>query len=90
MKSQIIAIPMAIKRKFISRTYIEFVISPRDPINDLSAIITSDVATACLIVSHSRSINAGTMRNQPPAPTRPVIVPTIHPSKIVRNIFFHF
>lgn len=77
-------------RKLISIHCIELVISPRDPISDLSAIINNEVAIACLILSHSSIMRAGTIRNHPPAPTRPVMVPTTHPSIIVSSHFFHF
>ncbi|MCB9804650.1 hypothetical protein H6769_03320 [Candidatus Peribacteria bacterium] len=52
-------------------------------------IITRDVATALRSVSHSSAISAGTMRNPPPAPTIPVIAPTIHHSSVVMRCFFH-
>ena len=61
----------------------------RNPIPEFIVIITRDVATALRSVSHSSAISAGTMRNPPPAPTIPVIVPTIHHSSVVMRCFFH-
>ena len=57
--------------------------SPRkNPINDLNAIIISDVATATFISTLASITKAGMIKNPPPAPIIPVIAPTINPSII--------
>ena len=53
--------------------------SPEKPINEFIAIIIKDVPTAFFISKPAQSTNAGTYRNPPPAPIKPVIVPIIIP-----------
>lgn len=69
--------------------WIEFDISPSEPIKDFIAIIRREVDTACFISSHSSAISAGTIRNHHPAPTSPVMVPTTTHSHMVIIDFFH-
>ena len=54
--------------------------SPVNPISDFAAIIKSDVPTACFIGSLLSITSAGIIKNPPPAPTRPVSIPTSAPS----------
>ena len=56
---------------------------PRSPVNpnsDFAAIINKEVPTACFIGSLLKMTKAGMIKNQPPAPTRPVNKPTMVPS----------
>ena len=50
--------------------------------NDLIAIIINEVPIAFFIDKPANKTNAGMMINPPPAPTIPVKIPTINPSKI--------
>ena len=54
--------------------------SPKNPINDLAAIITNDVPTASFIGSLDKRTKAGIIKKPPPAPTKPVTTPTTAPS----------
>ena len=53
------------------------------PINDLNAIIISDVATAFFIGNFAKRTSAGIIKNPPPAPTMPVKKPTTIPSNAI-------
>lgn len=83
------AVPIATARKELSMTRFGLPRSPSEPISDLLAMMMREVAAACAMVSHSRSMSAGTIRNPPPAPTSPVMVPTTSHSRRVRAAFFH-
>ena len=54
--------------------------SPKNPISDFAAIINKVVPTASFMGSFNRTTNVGTIRNPPPVPTNPVIIPTTNPS----------
>lgn len=54
-------------------------ISPVNPIVELIKMISSEVATALFIGIFAKRTKAGTIRNPPPAPTKPVMVPTAIP-----------
>ena len=54
----------------------------KNPKVDFKAIINSEVAIAFFISKPINITKAGTIKNPPPAPTSPVIPPTINPSKI--------
>ena len=56
-----------------------------NPINDLTAIINKEVATAFFIGSFANITNAGIIRNPPPAPTTPVRIPITKPSIIIKE-----
>ena len=51
-------------------------ISPVKPISDFAAIINKEVPIASFISSPANNTSAGMIRNPPPAPTKPVNVPT--------------
>ena len=52
----------------------------KNPDNDFSAIIIKEVPIDFLISRLANKTKAGMIRNPPPAPTKPVIAPTIKPS----------
>gem|GEM_PF-3692276 len=80
--------PMAIaektRRNFQSITSPPFR-SPVKPMSDLAAMMMSDVPTACFMGSFANRTRAGMIKNPPPAPTIPVIVPTTMPSTKIRG-----
>ena len=53
-----------------------------NPIKELKDIMNKDVATASFIEIPKSIINAGTIKNPPPAPTKPVTIPTKIPCEI--------
>ena len=65
--------------KFQSMAWLPWT-SPIKPNNDLAAIINKEVPTANFIGIFAKSTKAGIIRNPPPAPTKPVNVPTKAPS----------
>ena len=62
-----------------------FSISPINPIKDLSAMISKEVATAFFMGRPASKTKAGMIRKPPPAPTIPVASPTANPSKIIKE-----
>ena len=73
-----------IMRKFQSISSLPFR-SPVKPMSDFAAMMMREVPTACFIGSFAKSTSAGIMRNPPPAPTSPVIVPTTAPSPSING-----
>ena len=51
----------------------------RKPKIELIAMMTNDVPMAVFIGSFMNNINAGMIRNPPPAPNNPVIIPIENP-----------
>ena len=49
------------------------------PIKEFKAIMNNDVATASFMLIFKSITNAGTIKNPPPAPINPVIIPTKSP-----------
>ena len=62
-----------------------FETSPINPVRDFTAIISNEVPTAIFMGSLESTTKAGIIKNPPPAPTKPVSVPTINPSKMMRG-----
>ena len=63
-----------------------FIASPRKkPIKDLMAIIIKDVPTATFISTFAKMTNAGIIKNPPPAPIKPVMLPTKRPSNKING-----
>ena len=56
--------------------------SEQKPNSALTVIITMDVATAFLILRFAKKTNAGTIINPPPAPIKPVRIPTPKPMNV--------
>ena len=56
--------------------------SPVNPIKELIEITINEVATASFIGNLAKNTKAGTIKNPPPAPTKPVTIPTTNPCKI--------
>ena len=52
----------------------------KKPNNELMAIIIKDVPTAVFMGSFKNSTRIGIIRNPPPAPNKPVTIPTISPA----------
>ena len=65
-----------------------FSISPINPINDLIAIITKEVAIALFMLSLLKRTRTGIIIKPPPAPTSPVINPTTVPSIRINNLSY--
>lgn len=63
-----------------SQSISKLLISPRNPIKDLTAIIRSEVPIAFFIGIFANNTNAGMIKKPPPAPTNPVSKPTRIPS----------
>lgn len=59
--------------------------SPRNPMSELMAIIKREVPAAVLNGKPVKKINAGIIRNPPPAPTNPVRKPMIRPSAMTKK-----
>ena len=79
IKIPIIVMPLKDKIKCQSISMVKA--SPKkNPDNDFSAIIIKEVPIAFLISRLANKTKAGMIRNPPPAPTKPVIAPTIKPS----------
>ena len=51
----------------------------KKPNKELKAIITNDLPTACFMGMFVKIINAGIIKNPPPAPRKPVTKPTKKP-----------
>ena len=50
-----------------------------NPISEFTEIINKEVPTACFIETPTSITKAGTIRNPPPAPIKPVMIPTRSP-----------
>ena len=61
--------------------------APKKPNNDFIAMIMRDVPIAFFISKPEKKMSAGTIRNPPPAPTRPVTIPTRKPSSMIFKKF---
>tara|TARA_B100001989_G_C24116342_1_gene258775 strand:+ start:97 stop:465 length:369 start_codon:yes stop_codon:yes gene_type:complete len=59
---------------------IELFSSAVNPKIDLIDIINNEARTASFILKFVKYNNTGTIKNPPPAPTKPVIIPKINPS----------
>ena len=59
---------------------------PASPANDCIEITTSDVPTATGIGRPPSRASAGTSRNPPPAPTSPLMMPTLAPCSMILPI----
>ena len=72
-----IEIPVKIRRntQSISKVWM----SPIKPISEFIVTITSEVPTAFFMGILAQRTSAGTYRNPPPAPIKPVTVPIIKP-----------
>ena len=53
--------------------------SPPKPMLELIKMINNDVPTACFMGKLAKKSNAGMIKNPPPAPKKPVTIPTINP-----------
>lgn len=62
-------------------------ISLPKPMSDLQAMINKEVAIAFFIGSLPKNTNEGMIKNPPPAPTKPVSIPTEKPASITNGIF---
>lgn len=67
------------------QSIVKFSTSPINPISDLIAIMSNEVATAFFIGSLAKSTKAGIIKKPPPAPTIPVKTPTTKPSIIING-----
>src|SRR5680860_7858 len=57
-------------------------ISPKNPINELMAIMNNEVPMAVFMGSLASKTRMGIMINPPPEPTSPVIIPVNNPNGI--------
>ena len=57
------------------QSIINVFMSPKNPTKDWIAIINKDVLIAFFIGSFTSKTNAGTIKNPPPAPTKPAKTP---------------
>ena len=53
--------------------------SPAKPIEELMKIMNSEVPMACFIDKLAKNNRAGMIKNPPPAPKNPVIIPITEP-----------
>ena len=71
--------------KNFQSTFIKSASPNKNPNIDFNAIITRDVPIAFFISKFVNNIIAGTIKNPPPAQTKPVSNPTSKPSKIIKK-----
>ena len=76
-KIPIIEIPVKMPKK--AQSMVRFCTSPKKPISELTAIINKEVATASFIGKPASKTKAGIIKNPPPAPKIPVIIPINSP-----------
>lgn len=60
----------------------------KNPINDCTETMTSEVPMAFLMSIFERKINDGIIKNPPPAPIIPVRMPIKAPSKIINELLY--
>lgn len=63
-------------------------IDEKNPMSELSEMITNEVPMATFIGVLSRLTSAGMIINPPPAPTKPVKIPTTDPSPAAKRVLF--
>ena len=76
-------IPINAKKTIESRKrksmFTPLITSPKNPNNELNAIINKEVPMASFIVRPVKKISAGIIKKPPPAPKNPVTIPTKDP-----------
>ena len=73
MKIPITEIAVKLNKKI--QLMVKFSTSPKKPIKEFIAMINNEVPTAFFIGNFANNTNDGIIRNPPPAPTSPIIIP---------------
>lgn len=86
MRIPIIEIAEIVPKKFqlISTLFID----EKNPIKELNETITNEVPMATFIGVFNKLTNAGMIKNPPPAPSKPVMIPTAEPCPAARTVLF--
>ena len=82
----IMEIAEIVPKKFqsISTLFIE----EKNPNRELNETMTSEVPMATFIGVFNKLTNAGMIKNPPPAPSKPVMIPTAEPCPAARTVLF--
>lgn len=82
----IMEIAEIVPKKFqsISTLFIE----EKNPIRELNETMTNEVPMATFIGVFNKLTKAGIIKNPPPAPSKPVMIPTAEPCPAARTVLF--